>query len=432
MTVIPEKKEYKACTPELTARFCEELEARKLCNRISVTRADEKSHFDRYGYAYNNKKVSVVYDVKARMLSVTAPDEIAPRLDALFTELAKKAADNVKPVKAEKSKPEPRLEPKRTEQKKTEQKSAEQCKRKQKSAEQQKADGLKQESSKTESKKAELKKAEADEGTGDFSLKKFTAGRFDDVINKLKKDKKSFKIEQEGVTDKGKPTELVSYAVKSRDNKKLKLRFMPQKQIVQLQGKHGQAFSELQILISEETDYKAAVDAHIEQSNEDKKATELERQLKKLIPNAFKYLSDQSKIDFTIGVIEVLNGTTKHYDYSMLLLSPFRGLERLIFDVQRAQNIVVKMIGQAYEKENGKHVLKASYRRKINSIVYAEVASALYALYFETRNYYAHTDSDGNEGRRITDRAEVKTVFMHILEVIDYNCKKLSEIGFTI
>ena len=402
MTTIPERKEYKNCTQTLAEIFCAEIEKRKICKKVSTTKANEKSHFDRYGFVFNNKKVSVVYDLKASMLSVTAPEEVASKLSTLFSEIIAKKPQkkSEKPQKQQVPQPKKEVKP-----------------------------ALKNEAKPTL--KQEVKKTETEEIAGDFSLKKFTAGRFDEVINKLKKDKKRYKVEQEGVTDKGKTTELVSYVIKSND-KKLKLRFMPKKQIVQLQGKHGKTFSELQILLSEETDYKAAVDAHIEQSKEDKKATEVERQLKKMIPTAFKYLSDQSKIDFTIGVIEVLNNNNKHYDYSMLLMSPFRGLERLIFDVQKAQNIVVKMIGQAFEKENGKHVLKASYRRKINSIVYAEVLSALYGIYFETRNYYTHTDSDGEEGRMITSREEVKAIFTKILETVEYNCKKLSEIGFTI
>ena len=208
---------------------------------------------------------------------------------------------------------------------------------------------------------------------------------------------------------------------------------MPKKQVLQLQGKHGALFTELQLLLSEQTDYRAAVDAHIEQNREDKKAGEVERQLKKMIPNAFPYLSKQSKIDFTIGVIELINSSEKHYDYSMLLLPPFRGLERLIFDLQRAQNIVVKMIGQAYEKEEGQYVLKASYRRKINSVVYAEVMADLYREYFATRNYYAHSDVTADGEVRIIDKKEqAAAIFAHMLEKVDYNCKKLSEIGFSI
>ena len=117
----------------------------------------------------------------------------------------------------------------------------------------------------------------------------------------------------------------------------------------------------------------------------------------------------------------------------MLLLPPFRGLERLIFDLQRAQNVIVKMIGQAYEKQDGQYVLKASYRRKINSVVYAEVMADLYREYFETRNFYAHSDSsEKSETRMITQKEQASAIFEKMLAKVDYNCKKLSEIGFSV
>ena len=80
MTVIPERKDYKNCVPSLAEKFCAEVEKRNICKRISLTKADEKSHFDRYGFSYKNKKVSVVYDTKANMLSITAPEEISTKL----------------------------------------------------------------------------------------------------------------------------------------------------------------------------------------------------------------------------------------------------------------------------------------------------------------------------------------------------------------
>ena len=117
----------------------------------------------------------------------------------------------------------------------------------------------------------------------------------------------------------------------------------------------------------------------------------------------------------------------------MLLLPPFRGLEKLIFDLQRAQGIAVKMIGQAYEKEEGNYVLKASYRRRINSIVYAEVMADLYREYFETRNFYTHSDSsEKNEVRIINKKEQAVAIFQNMLKKVEYNCKKLSEIGFSI
>ncbi|MFR6641641.1 MAG: hypothetical protein ACLUSP_10250 [Christensenellales bacterium] len=123
------------------------------------------------------------------------------------------------------------------------------------------------------------------------------------------------------------------------------------------------------------------------------KSVRIQSSTQKLMPTAVRYMSEQVKLDFTIGVIEILDSSSEHYDYSMLLLPPFRVLERFIFDIQRAQNVVVKMIGQAYEKENGEYVLKASYRRKINSVVYPEVLGALYREYFATRNFYTHSDA---------------------------------------
>ncbi len=416
--VIPEKTDYKNCPKELFARFIDAIETRGICQKVTHKAADDKSHFDRYGFIYGNRKVSVVYDNKAHMLSVTAFEDAMPVLSEIFIKLrdGEKQQTKKQPKKAQPPKPEPK-------QKQQKPKAVSEAKGKPEQKTKQPTN--------TRQKSAEPVPAEVE--SGDISLKKFTEKRFDDVLGKLKKEKKKYKIGGETVTDKGKATELKTFTV-AGDGQKLKLRFMPKKQVVQLQGKHGSLFSELQLLLSEETDYRAAVDAHIEQNKEvNKRAAEVERQLKKLVPSAYKFLSEQSKIDFTIGVIELINSKEEHFDYSMLLLPPFRGLERLIIDLQRAQNIVVKMIGQAYEKENGVYVLKASYRRKINSIVYAEVMADLYREYVEKRNFYAHSDSsDRSEVRMINKREQASTIFTEMLKKVEYNCKKLTEIGFSV
>ena len=63
----------------------------------------------------------------------------------------------------------------------------------------------------------------------------------------------------------------------------------------------------------------------------------------------------------------------------MLLITPYRALEKLIYDLQQAEGINVKMIGQAYEKDDdGNYMLKKGYRKRIGSVVYAEVMAALY------------------------------------------------------
>lgn len=450
MGVIPEKTDYKNCSKEFSTRFAEALSTRKICDRVAFVAASDKSHFDRYGFVKDNKKISVVYDNKARILSVTAFDELMPEINKLYVSLAaadvksQKTADVVikSEQKANAIKASAKNGASRSEfdkSKKAVKPSAAKSDSKQKAAgsDEKKSVSIKNQTAVKQIIKSEIQKKSEDnqpdqEGCGDISLKKYTEQRFIGIINKLKKDGKRYKLSDAVITDKGKPTELKVFTI-TAGNQKLKLRFMPKKQVVQLQGKHSALFTELQLLLSEETDYRAAVDAHIEQSREDKKASEVERQLKKLIPNAFGFLSQQSKIDFTIGVIELINSKEKHYDYSMLLLPPFRGLERLIFDLQRAQNVIVKMIGQAYEKQDGQYVLKASYRRKINSVVYAEVMADLYREYFETRNFYAHSDSsEKSETRMITQKEQASAIFEKMLAKVDYNCKKLSEIGFSV
>ncbi len=157
------------------------------------------------------------------------------------------------------------------------------------------------------------------------------------------------------------------------------------------------------------------------------------RKLRKLLPDAFDLLGEQSKTDLGIGMTDIGNENVKLSDYSVLLVPPYRGLERFIYDLQQAREITVKMIGQAYEKnDSGRHVLKQCYRKK-NGIVYSEVMSALYVEYFEKRNFYAHSDNSlSGASRVINDKAAAKKIFDGLCEIINYNAKKLKETGFTI
>ena len=78
-------------------------------------------------------------------------------------------------------------------------------------------------------------------------------------------------------------------------------------------------------------------------------------------------------------------------------------------------------------------MLKSGYTQRIGSVVYAEVMVALYTEYFSQRNFFAHSDnSDDNVSRSITDRNTAKAIFDRLLAVVEYNAKKLKEIGFDI
>lgn len=265
-----------------------------------------------------------------------------------------------------------------------------------------------------------------------YSIRKYPQERLEAVLKRFKTlDGVSCKAEP--MTAKGTVQETLTYNIEDTKHQKLKLRYMPKKQSLQLQGKRSSLFGEIQVLISKDSDYLSAVNSHIELTGEEKRAGDIQRQLKKSVPDAFGYLSEQSKIDLAIGLIDIGNEDVRLSDYSVLLVPPYRGLERLIYDLQRAQGIEVKMIGQAYEKDDGVYVLKSGYRKKIKSVVYAEVMSALYIEYFEKRNFYAHSDnSEGSVARVITDKAQAKTIFDNLLKLINYNCKKLREIGFSV
>lgn len=469
MSAIPDKIEYRDCSPEKAESFVAAIEKSGIAVRVSFSAASDVSHFDRYGFDCAGRRLGVVYDRKAKILSVTAPDDMSERIKKLYAGLKIQAANpkqnqNQPTNKPKSSAPDSRLQKKteaadaKTEKKpvadesensparaprrpegKTAVPDAKTAKKTPvtETTDQKKTPSADKKSpqkppadNKTSQKQPQkpVVAPDAESQGGNLSFKKFTEERFGDVIARLKK-RKEFKVAAPTVQDKGKQTETVTIVVAS-GNQKLKLRFMPKKQVLQVQGKQESLFSEVRLVVSEESDFKSAVTAHAESA--DKKASEFNRQLKKLMPTAVRYMSEQVKLDFTIGVIEILDSSSEHYDYSMLLLPPFRGLERFIFDIQRAQNVVVKMIGQAYEKENGEYVLKASYRRKINSVVYPEVLGALYREYFATRNFYTHSDAVGGENRVISTRKQAVDMFTHLCEVVEYNCRKLDEIRFSI
>lgn len=265
-----------------------------------------------------------------------------------------------------------------------------------------------------------------------YSVKNFTSDKFNALLKRIRGS--GIKIKLSNVSDKGLSTETKSYSIEDDKRQKVILRYMPVKKVIQLQGKRSSLFGEVQVILNNDTDYKTAVNSHIELTGEQKRAGTIQRQLKKALPNAYPFLSEQSKIDLSIGLMDITNNEVKLSDYSVLLVPPYRGLERLIFDLQRSNGIDVKMIGQAFERPDGIiYELKSGYKKKIDSVVYCEVMTALYTEYFEKRNFYAHADNSVDSVNRVIgDKEAAKVIFDGLLKIIDYNCKKLSEIGFKI
>lgn len=158
-----------------------------------------------------------------------------------------------------------------------------------------------------------------------------------------------------------------------------------------------------------------------------------DKRLKRRIPTAYEFLPQQARDDLSGGLKNFEQTKLTMTDYSGLLMQPYRGLEAFVLDLQRRYGIRVKMIGQAFDKDgNGNYVLKSGYMQKIGSVVYGEVMVALYSEYCSRRNYFAHTDNseDGSVPRSIPDRNIAKDMFDNLLKVIEYNARKLKEIGF--
>lgn len=265
-----------------------------------------------------------------------------------------------------------------------------------------------------------------------YSVKNFPTDALDGALNRLKSYGKTVTT---GETEFGGTVqEVKNYTVSDAQGQKVLLRYATKRQTLQLQGKRSNLFGEVMSQIGNYSDYSSALENYVEESGGGKKVSDLQNKLKKRLPTAYGLLSEQSRIDFSYGLHDFSQSALHLSDYSVLLVPAFRGLERFVFDLQSAKDIKVKMIGQAFDKDDsGKYVLKSGYTQRINSVIYAEVLVALYSEYFAQRNFFAHSDNtDSNTSRSIPERATAQRIFEHLLDVVEYNAKKLKEIGFTI
>ncbi|MCH5159004.1 MAG: type II toxin-antitoxin system RnlA family toxin [Clostridiales bacterium] len=285
---------------------------------------------------------------------------------------------------------------------------------------------------KSESETNVKESAIASEG-GAYSIKNYPPEALNAVIKRVKSLGK-YKVTSDGAEFSGTPQEVKNYSITDGQGQKVYLRYATGKHTLSIQGKRSDLFGEIQSQISQDSDYSSALEGYaLNNSGTSGKVSEVEKRLLSKLPTATAFLSEQSKIDFSYGILDFSQAKLRVSDYSVLLVPPYRGLERFVFDLQRAEGIKVKMIGQAFDKdENGNYILKTAYQKRIGSVVYAEVMVALYTEYFSRRNFFAHSDNtDGGASRSITDKAVAKKIFDNLLNVVEYNAKKLKEIGFS-
>ncbi len=277
-------------------------------------------------------------------------------------------------------------------------------------------------------------KESAPEYKNGYSVKNYSQKSLDDVLKALRAEEK-YRVCAEGADFIGTPQEVKAYSVTDNGGQKVILRYSVGRKTLQLQGKRSGLFGEVQSMVSRDTDYSSALEGYVDagKNGADSKVSQVRARLKKRLPTAYEFLSEQSRIDFSYGMHDLEQATLSLLDYSVLLVPPYRGLERFIFDLQRAENINVKMIGQAYDKDDsGRYILKRGYQNRIGSVIYAEVMVSLYNEYFSRRNFFAHSDNtDGNASRSISDRTVAKRIFDNLLNTVEYNARKLKEIGFS-
>lgn len=268
-----------------------------------------------------------------------------------------------------------------------------------------------------------------------YILRNFTAEKLNALLKRLKNA--DYTVKPDATENANTPQEIKPYIV-SKGNDTVKLRFATTKDAVQLLGERSETYAEVQSLLVCDSDYLSAIEGYIKSSDQNGvrrgNVSDVQNKLKRRLPVAFDYLSEQSRIELSYGIHDFSKNNLGLSDYSVLLIPPYRGLEQFIFDLQRLENIKVKLIGQAYDKtQSGAYTLKYGYAKRIDSVIFNEVMVALYTEYFSRRNFITHSDnSDEGKSRAILDRAVAKGIFENLLDVIEYNAKKLKEIGYVI
>lgn len=433
-----EKFDIKAESDDFN-KFIAALKVTPDVSQTAYTPSDEKNHFEIYKFLHPLGKCAVVYDTKASIISVTAKPELIERFKQVYirresTLSAAKPSDNLPSGRASgnvaAAGKREKLPAKHTPAVKSPVKKQDRLPAKP-------VQGVNPPlvSAKPPAKPAPPKKQTesvdvSSEYKNGYAIKEYAPERMNEVLKTVKATK-GMTFRREPTANVGKPDEAETYTVTGAEGQKVILRYMPKKRILQMQGKRSHLFSEVQVIVLKDGKISSAVNIRAQTDSGVLSVANMQKRLKKELKDAYDYLGDQSKIDLTVGFIDIYSNSVLT-DYSSLLTPPYRGLERFIKDLQLARGIEVKMIGQGYEKgDDGAYRLKSGYRKRIDSVVYDEVMSALYTEYFAKRNFYTHSDFSGDGAPRIiSDRNEVKKIFENLIAVLSYNGKKLREINF--
>ncbi len=368
------------CDSKAAAEFIELVEKKGFV-RTKFAPVSDNSHLERFHYNKNGaERLSIVFDTKARILTIDGKQDVVDGITGLYPGFSGMKTDlsvgsNAKKTKKEKAVPKEPLPALEKEPPKEQPKE----------------------------KKKKIKPAKKTEQTKPLVLQGVDEEKVDWVIRWLKES--GVKVRAGKVTAAGEK----SFGIINAAKEKASITYA-QNGTVSIQGKKSKLFEEIGSQFSERYDRKI---------------------LKKYLPVSSKHLSESSKIDFS-NALSDLDKVSGLSDYSILLVGPYRALEKFIFDLQHERGIQVKMIGQAYDKDSsGKYILKRAYQKRIGSVVYSEVMVSLYEEYFKTRNFYTHSDNAAlSHSRGIQNKDDLKEILMRLVALVEYNCKKLEEIDF--
>lgn len=413
-----------------------------------------------YHYGEGRQKFNICYDRKAESVQVTAGDTMLEVIEMYIDRYARTAPTKV-PVKPPRSVSDSAAQPRgravppketpRTALKETPaalQKPASQQDKASKQTETKgscktvkKAKRAEKEQTERSAAVEESKASAAESAYKDgYSLSKYEFARLERSVEELRGDNAVASVTG-GESNVGTAQHVTKYTVAGKDKSRVIVQYAHKRKVVQIQGKPCALADLVQTVLSEGATERDIVQARVEynktrahakgeQADSDAtNATAIRKQLTKSLPHGVKYLSKQSQTYLYYALVDLSSNLS---NYGGILATAYQGLENLISNLQHSEGINVKMIGQAYEKQDGVYTLKASYRRRIKSVIYNEVLSALYTEYFEKRHYYTHSDNFNDTARIVQSQQTAQAEFKRLVSVIEYNCTKLSEIGFTV
>ena len=396
MGIIPERKEYKNFTYEQYSLFTQKVQSLGY-TKVTHTPHSSKSHLDRYGYLDKGNKVAVVYDLKAKMLTLTAPDKSIKALNGIIKQLdgndkKRKVDETEKNINSSKNKAkqgkdktlkekvEQPIQPSKDKTSRVTGGKKEKTKRDQ---------GFFSKKAEKEQSKAEKKKAKEKKHTNAQKVEKnqsLAKEKQKEGVKKIEQPQKPIAKPQKSVVEGAQgafalisgyyPLSFTKAMHKIRNTQDMKINTLPTinlrkenetaNYIIVKGGKNSEVrymsnlgkleiYGELtSVLKSEFLKFGGNETA----SNDIQQESKYEKVLSKFMPTALQYLTVQEINDIGSGY-EELKKASEHYEYSMFLLSPFKGLENFIFDLQKRLGISVKLLGQAYDKDKyGNYMLK--------------------------------------------------------------------------